>query len=61
MTTKSKRMTLEFQDLGRRKVVADFSAGQVSSDGGGLLLREEGKRYERPPVAADRADGQLFS
>jgi hypothetical protein len=32
--------TFQFQDLGARKVVADFSAGRVSSDGGALLLRE---------------------
>lgn len=29
-----------FQDLGGRKVVADFSGGVISSDGGALLLRE---------------------
>lgn len=29
-----------FQDLGARKVVADFSGGALSSDGGVLLLRE---------------------
>lgn len=32
--------TFQFEDLGTRKVVADFSAGQVSSDAGALLLRE---------------------
>ena len=31
---------LRFQDLGRRKVVADFSGGSLSSDGGVLLLRQ---------------------
>jgi hypothetical protein len=31
---------LEFQGLSRRKVQVDFRGGQVSSDGGGLLLRE---------------------
>ena len=31
---------LLFQDLGRRKVVADFSGGSLSSDGGVLLLRQ---------------------
>ncbi len=30
----------EFQGLGKRKVTADFSGGYVSSDGGGLILRE---------------------
>ena len=29
-----------FQDLGRRKVVADFSGGTLSSDGGVLLVRQ---------------------
>ena len=29
-----------FQDLGRRKVVAGFDGGMISSDAGGLLLRE---------------------
>lgn len=31
---------LLFQDLGSRKVVADFSGGDLSSDGGSLLLRQ---------------------
>lgn len=31
---------LLFQDLGRRKVVADFAGGHLSSDGGALLLRQ---------------------
>lgn len=31
---------LLFQDLGRRKVVADFSGGTLSSDGGVLLLQQ---------------------
>lgn len=38
--TDCEQFTFAFQDLGARKVVADFSAGQVSSDGGALLLRE---------------------
>ena len=29
-----------FQDLGARKVVAGFDGGMISSDAGGLLLRE---------------------
>ena len=29
-----------FQDLGRRKVEVDFRGGYLSSDGGGLILRE---------------------
>ena len=31
---------LNFQAVGRREVVARFDGGQLSSDGGGLLLRE---------------------
>ena len=31
---------LLFQELGRRQVVADFSGGYLSSDGGALLLRQ---------------------
>ena len=38
----SKKFKLE--DLGRRSVEADFSAGRISSDGGGLLLREIDRR-----------------
>ncbi len=38
--TDCEQYTFQFQDLGARKVVADFSAGRVSSDGGVLLLRE---------------------
>lgn len=39
-TTDCTEQPLLFQDLGRRKVVADFSGGSVSSDGGVLLLRQ---------------------
>lgn len=35
---------LTFQALGRREVVARFDGGQLSSDGGGLLLRETERR-----------------
>jgi len=31
---------MEFQGLGRRAVIGKFDGGQISSDGGGLLLRE---------------------
>jgi hypothetical protein len=31
---------LLFQDLGSRQVVADFTGGTLSSDGGVLLLRQ---------------------
>src|SRR5690349_24687068 len=39
-TTDCKDQSLLFQDLGPRKVVADFSGGTLSSDGGVLLLRQ---------------------
>jgi hypothetical protein len=38
--TDCKQHQFEFQGLGKRKVVADFSGGHLSSDGGTLLLRE---------------------
>jgi hypothetical protein len=38
--TDCKEQPLLFQDLGSRQVMADFSGGTLSSDGGALLLRE---------------------
>ena len=38
--TDCRQSDFEFQGLGRRKVVADFSGGHLSSEGGCLLLRE---------------------
>jgi hypothetical protein len=38
--TDCSRQPMLFQDLGPRKVVADFSGGTLSSDGGVLLLRQ---------------------
>ena len=40
MHTECNPEQLQFQGLGRRQVVADFSGGEVASDGGALLLRE---------------------
>jgi hypothetical protein len=40
MKTECNRKALEFQGLGRRKIVGRFDGGTISSDGGGLLLRE---------------------
>lgn len=42
--TECKQTTFEFQGLNRRKVEVDFRGGQVSSEGGGLLLREVEQR-----------------
>src|SRR5690606_15430335 len=35
---------LSFQGLGRRRIEAEFDAGMVTSDAGGLLLRETAAR-----------------
>jgi hypothetical protein len=39
-STDCKQHTFGFQALGSRRVEVDFSGGHLSSDGGGLLLRE---------------------
>ena len=44
VTTDCKGQPLLFQDLGARQVVADFSGGLLSTDGGALLLREANHR-----------------
>jgi hypothetical protein len=43
--TQCKPPVMLFQDLGAREVVAAFDGGQVTSDGGGLLLREVEARF----------------
>ena len=40
MQTECNRKSLEFHPLGRRKIVGRFDGGAISSDAGGLLLRE---------------------
>jgi hypothetical protein len=42
--TECNKDQLEFHGLGRRQVVAEFNGGLLSSDGGGLLLRETEER-----------------
>jgi len=44
MTTECSGKLFEFHPLGQREVRADFSGGAITSDGGGLLLREVEKR-----------------
>ena len=44
MNTECTPNQLDFHGLGRRAVVAKFDGGQISSDGGGLLLREVERR-----------------
>ena len=44
MKTECSAGQLEFHGLGRRAVVGEFDGGKISSDSGGLLLREVEKR-----------------
>lgn len=44
MTTECNQTTFEFQPLGGRDVVGRFDGGTISSDGGGILLREVERR-----------------
>jgi hypothetical protein len=41
MKTECSAGQLELHSLGRRVVVGQFDGGRISSDSGGLLLREE--------------------
>ena len=45
MRTECKTESCRLQDLGRRKVVADFGGGRLTSDAGAVLLREVEGRY----------------
>ncbi len=36
---------LRFESLFSKEVIADFEGGQITSDAGGLLLRELDQRY----------------
>ncbi len=40
MTTECTQLAFDFHRLGRREVVARFDGGRITSDAGGLLLRE---------------------
>ncbi len=44
MNTECKPEQLEYQSLGRREVIGRFDGGRITSDGGGLLLREVDQR-----------------
>ncbi len=46
METECTSEQLEFHALGRRKVIGRFDGGKISSDAGGLLLRELEKRCD---------------
>ncbi len=43
MNTQCPHNQMEFHGLGRRVVVGKFDGGKISSDSGGLLLREVGE------------------
>lgn len=45
--TECNQQSFGFQDLGRRKVQADFQGGNLSADGGMVLLREVDSQIER--------------
>ncbi len=38
--TECNRKSLSFSRLGRQEIITNFDGGRLSSDGGGLLLRE---------------------
>ena len=57
-TTDCREQPLLFQDLGSRKVVADFSGGTLSTDGGALLLREADHRLGMSRALAECFDDQ---
>ena len=44
MKTECTQNQMEFHGLGRRVVVGQFDGGKISSDSGGLLLREVEQR-----------------
>src|SRR2546430_1949263 len=44
MTAECTQVGFEFQSLNHRQIRAQFDGGAISSDGGGLLLREVDKR-----------------
>ena len=43
-TSPQSNVSLSFSRLGRQEIVADFDGGRLSSDAGGLLLREVDRR-----------------
>jgi hypothetical protein len=51
MQTEGNAEQFEFEGFGRRRVVAGFDGGAMTSDGGGLLLRHTDR--------ADRAGGRV--
>lgn len=46
MGTECTAEQMEFQQLGQRRVIGRFDGGKISSDAGGLLLREVERRFQ---------------
>ncbi len=46
MTTECKTKQIEFQEAGKREVIGRFDGGMITSNGGGLLLREADRRFK---------------
>ncbi len=44
MKTECNKNRYQFQPLGRKEITADFDGGTITSDGGGVLLREVEQR-----------------
>lgn len=44
MKTECNKKRYAFQARGRREILADFNGGTITSDAGGILLREVEKR-----------------
>ena len=55
METECAGEQLAFEGLGRRKVIGRFDGGRLSSDAGGVLLRETDRPYR-----SDEASCQVF-
>jgi len=47
------QLSFEFKGLNKRRVVSDFDGGSITSDGGGLLLREVDQRLKIIERVAD--------
>jgi hypothetical protein len=64
MQTQCSQKTFQFQDLGRRKVAARFDGGPITSDAGGLLLREVDQQLgiirQLARCFSDRRDEELI-
>ena len=51
--TNCTKETFHFPSLNRRKIEAQFAGGEVTSDGGVLLLREMDRRLQLTPALSE--------